>query len=254
MRTIKTRIFSCLLAVMLAIPAFSMSALAAGTDPEAAESIPTTGGIEFDAPETDSDLSPEDTTEEDAPESDTEETEASVDTAAILSELLGKLNITATENGVQITSGDADGSAASQTGTVTTGGSNLNVRTGAGTENPAITQLPSGTQVEVIGTEGGWYKIRLPEREGYVCGDYLTVSETVGGDGSFSLSLTEEEMSERFYTCMVTRRRLFGRQRPDPGRQPDADRRHWEQQPGGQTVHHSGKQKRQRVLLDYRPG
>ena len=48
MKTIKTRIFSCLLAVMLAIPAFSMSALAAGTDPEAAESIPTTGGIEFD--------------------------------------------------------------------------------------------------------------------------------------------------------------------------------------------------------------
>ena len=110
-------------------------------------------------------------------------------------ELLGKLNITATENGVQITSGDADGSAASQTGTVTTGGSNLNVRTGAGTENPAITQLPNGTQVEVIGTEGGWYKIRLPEREGYVCGDYLTVSETAGGDGSFSLSLTEEETS-----------------------------------------------------------
>ncbi len=61
MRTIKTRIFSCLLAVMLAIPAFSMSALAAGTDPEATESIPTTGGIEFDTPETDSSLSPEDT-------------------------------------------------------------------------------------------------------------------------------------------------------------------------------------------------
>lgn len=195
MRTIKTRIFSCLLVVMLAIPAFSVSALAAGTEPEAAESIPTTGGIEFDAPETDTDSSLEDTedTEDDASKEDTEETEASADTAAILSELLGKLNITATENGDQITSGDADGSAASQTGTVTTGGSNLNVRTGAGTENPAITQLPNGTQVEVIGTEGGWYKIRLPEREGYVCGDYLTVSETVGGDGSFSLSLTEEE-------------------------------------------------------------
>ena len=177
MKTIKTRIFSCLLAVMLAIPAFSMSALAAGTDPEAAESIPTTGGIEFDTPETDNDSSLENTedTEDDASKEDTEETEVSADTAAILSELLGKLNITATENGVQITSGDADGSAASQTGTVTTGGSNLNVRTGAGTENPAITQLPNGTQVEVIGTEGGWYKIRLPEREGYVCGDYLTV-------------------------------------------------------------------------------
>ena len=58
MRTIKTRIFSCLLAVMLAIPAFSMSALAAGTDPEATESIPTTGGIEFDTPETDSSCLP----------------------------------------------------------------------------------------------------------------------------------------------------------------------------------------------------
>ena len=45
MKTIKTRIFSCLLAVMLAIPAFSMSALAAGTDPEAAESIPTTAAL-----------------------------------------------------------------------------------------------------------------------------------------------------------------------------------------------------------------
>ena len=86
MRTIKTRIFSCLLAVMLAIPAFSMSALAAGTDPEATESIPTTGGIEFDTPETDSSLYPEDTadTEDGASKEDTEETEASADTAAIL--------------------------------------------------------------------------------------------------------------------------------------------------------------------------
>ena len=86
MRTIKTRIFSCLLAVMLAIPAFSMSALAAGTDPEATESIPTTGGIEFDTPETDSSLSPEDTadTEDGASKEDTEETEASADNAAIL--------------------------------------------------------------------------------------------------------------------------------------------------------------------------
>lgn len=122
MKTIKTRIFSCLLAVMLAIPAFSMSALAAGHGPEAAESIPTTGGIEFDTPETDNDSSLENTedTEDDASKEDTEETEVSADTAAILSELLGKLNITATENGVQITSSDADGSAASQTGTVTT--------------------------------------------------------------------------------------------------------------------------------------
>ena len=41
-----------------------------------------------------------------------------------------------------------------------------------------FTQLPNGTQVEVIGTEdNGWVKILLTEREGYVCGDYLTVSD-----------------------------------------------------------------------------
>ena len=239
MKTIKTRIFSCLLAVMLAIPAFSMSALAAGTDPEAAESIPTTGGIEFDTPETDNDSSLENTedTEDDASKEDTEETEVSADTAAILSELLGKLNITATENGVQITSSDADGSAASQTGTVTTGGSNLNVRTGAGTENPAITQLPSGTQVEVIGTEGGGLRLRrLPDRQ---------------RNCRWGRQLLPFSHGRRNRRPAGTVRRLFGRQRPDPGRQPDADRRHWEQQPGGQAVHHGGKQKRQRVLLDY---
>lgn len=46
----------------------------------------------------------------------------------------------------------------------------------------------------MIGTEGGWVKIRLPEREGYVCGDYLSVSHTTSGDGGFSLSLNGEEL------------------------------------------------------------
>ena len=53
-----------------------------------------------------------------------------------------------------------------QTGTVTTCGGNLNVRTGAGLDNDAFTQLPDGAQVEVIGTEGEWVKVLLPEREG----------------------------------------------------------------------------------------
>ena len=44
--------------------------------------------------------------------------------------------------------------------------------------------------MEVIGTEdNGWVKILLPEREGYVCGDYLTVSDAATGDGDFSLTL-----------------------------------------------------------------
>ena len=104
-----------------------------------------------------------------------------------------QVEVTTTDSGLQITS---NGKAAStRTGTVTTNGGNLNVRTGAGTDNAAITQLPNGTEVEVIDTEGGWVKILLPEREGYVCGDYLTISDTSTGDGSFSLSLGEDELS-----------------------------------------------------------
>ena len=64
------------------------------------------------------------------------------------------------------------------TGTVTTNGGNLNVRTGAGMDNQAFTQLANGTVVEVIGTDGDWIKILLPERVGYVHGKYLTISST----------------------------------------------------------------------------
>ena len=78
-----------------------------------------------------------------------------------------------------------------QTGTVTTCGGNLNVRTGAGLDNDAFTQLPDGAQVEVIGTEGEWVKVLLPEREGYVHSDYLTITDT----GSFSLSLDGTDLS-----------------------------------------------------------
>ena len=74
---------------------------------------------------------------------------------------------------------------------MTTDGANLNVRTGAGLDNDAFTQLPNGTQVEVIGTEGEWVKVLLPEREGYVHSDYLTITDT----GSFSLSLDGADLS-----------------------------------------------------------
>ena len=86
--------------------------------------------------------------------------------AELLSALLGsQVDVTVTDEGIQLTNKD-DGTP-NQTGTVVTNGGNLNVRTGAGTDNQAFTQLPNGTQVEVIGTEdNGWVKILLPEREG----------------------------------------------------------------------------------------
>ncbi len=64
-----------------------------------------------------------------------------------------------------------------QIGTVTTNGARLNVRTGAGLDNRVFTQLENGETVDVIGTNGEWVMVLLPERIGYVHSDYLTVTD-----------------------------------------------------------------------------
>lgn len=92
---------------------------------------------------------------------------------------------------------------ADKTGTVTTNGGKLNVRTGAGLDNYAFTQLPNGTVVEVVGTDGDWYMIRLPERIGYVYSGYMTLSNADGENGSnFSFSLDPDKLSELFAQLM----------------------------------------------------
>lgn len=186
MKKCKLRFLSALLAVMLCVTAFSIPAFAYGGE--------TTGGIE---PETEETGKAE--TDTDGPEADSDTVDLiDGETAELLSALFGsQVSITATDNGIQITTG-SDTEEPTATGTVTTNGGNLNVRTGAGLENNAFTQLPNGTTVEVIGTDGDWIKILLPERVGYVHSDYLTVSDTndsATGGGSFSLSLDAEELS-----------------------------------------------------------
>ena len=85
----------------------------------------------------------------------------------------------------------------SKTGTVTTNGGKLNVRTGAGLDNYAFTQLPNGTVVEVVGTDGDWYMVRLPEKIGYVYSGYMTLSGTGGeNDGNFSSSIDPDNLGE----------------------------------------------------------
>ena len=74
-----------------------------------------------------------------------------------------------------------------QIGTVTTNGSRLNVRIGAGLENRAFTQLDNGTTVDVLGTEGDWVMVLLPERVGYVHSDYLTIADKPAGSGDGEL-------------------------------------------------------------------
>ncbi|HAP8120171.1 TPA: DUF4366 domain-containing protein, partial [Enterococcus faecium] len=149
-------------------------------------------------------LEPE--TDETGTATDGTETEAEKDTGPLtgkditdlFSALFGsKVSIAATDDGIQITTG-TDKKEPEQTGTVTTNGGRLNVRTGAGLDKTAFTQLPNGTTVEVVGTDGDWIKILLPERIGYVHSDYMTVSEkevAATGEGGFSLSIDPEEIA-----------------------------------------------------------
>lgn len=169
------------LALMLFVTTFSMTAFAYG----GGEGAEVTGGME----------------PSDSMEADTEDTGDDTNTLTdkeisdLLSALTGaQANITVTEDGVEITSSDTEG--ANRTGTVTTNGGRLNVRTGAGLDNTAFTQLENGATVEVIGEDGDWIKVLLPERVGYVHSDYLTITEAAASDGgSFSLSIGEDDIS-----------------------------------------------------------
>ena len=114
-----TKMVSALLAVVLSTAAFSITAFASG-------------GEETTEPVT--------------------EQETAGDVSDLLSALAGsQVTVSVTENGIQFSSGEND---SGQTGTVTTGGGNLNVRTGAGMDYTAFTQIPNGTTVKVIGTDG----------------------------------------------------------------------------------------------------
>ena len=157
------RTLTVLLAVMLCMTAFSTVAFASGGD-----TAPTS-------------------------EAQTEPTGSADITGDNLSELISALF------GSMLGSTEKSG----KTGTVTTGGGNLNVRTGAGLDNYAFTQLPNGTVVEVIGTDGDWYMIRLPEKIGYVYSGYMTLSDTGGeADGGLSLSIDPDKLSELFEQLM----------------------------------------------------
>lgn len=75
-----------------------------------------------------------------------------------------------------------------KTGTVVVSdGSRLNVRTGGGPDYQIIDQLRPGEKVTIIGEDGGWYEVTIPEKTGFVCGDYLKVEETTTGGASMEL-------------------------------------------------------------------
>ena len=185
------RLFTAALAVALCATAFAVPAFAGGGEGE--PYYTETAGTEAD-PAEDAEAPEVTITDEEDPAGDDSadnNTEADGDTLDQITELLGSLGtVTVTEDGILFTP-NLEGLEPLRTGTVTTCGGNLNVRTGEGLDNDAFTQLPNGAQVEVIGTEGEWVKVLLPEREGYVHSDYLTITDT----GAFSLSLDGAELS-----------------------------------------------------------
>ena len=157
------RTLAVLLAVMLCMTAFSTVAFASSED-----TVPTS-------------------------EAQTEPTDSADITGDDLSELISTLF------GSVLGGAEKSG----KTGTVTTNGGKLNVRTGAGLDNYAFAQLPNGTVVEVVGTDGDWYMVRLPEKIGYVYSGYMTLSDTGGkNDSNFSFSLDPDKLSELFERLM----------------------------------------------------
>ena len=74
-------------------------------------------------------------------------------------------------------------------GTVVTGGSCLNVRTGAGMDYEIIDWLSPGEEVKVIGSEGDWYEVIVPEKKGYVHGYYLELFEKAGQNSEIDLTM-----------------------------------------------------------------
>lgn len=189
--TSKMRMTAAFLAAALCMTVFPVTVLAAGT--ETKELVETE----------DSSVSE---TEETVEEAETVADERDIDEETLKNLLGDSLEITVTEDGIVIGGGElakesqddstGEGTKSSQVGIITTNGGDLNVRTGAGMENTAFAQLPNGTEVEVLGGNGDWAEILLPERVGYVYGSYLTIQADGEIDGDFTLSFSEEELSQ----------------------------------------------------------
>lgn len=82
------------------------------------------------------------------------------------------------DGSVVITLNEAVTEEIKKTGTVVTeNGGRLNLRTGAGMSHEVIDQLRPGEEVIVIGAEGDWYEVIVPEKTGFVHSDYLEVLE-----------------------------------------------------------------------------
>lgn len=67
----------------------------------------------------------------------------------------------------------------------------LHLRSGSGMEYDIIGHLLPGEEVQVVGEDGEWYQVVIPEKTGYVSKDYLKVLEKEKKDGNIDQEFME---------------------------------------------------------------
>ena len=166
MRT-KMKTILCLMLAMICVASFSVTAFASGSD----EATTT--------PETETKASASDEAVEDI----------EIPYSYIIDD---DGNLVITVNGV------TDPAEITTIGTVVTNGGRLNLRTGAGMSYEIIDQLRPGEEVTVIGSEGDWYEVIVPEKKGYVHSDYLELIEKAEQNSELDLAMLMHLMSVMF--------------------------------------------------------
>lgn len=68
----------------------------------------------------------------------------------------------------------------------------LHLRSGSGMEYDIIGHLLPGEEVQVVGEDGEWYQVVIPEKTGYVSKDYLKVLEKEKKDGTIDQEFMEK--------------------------------------------------------------
>ena len=171
MRT-KIKTIFCLMLAMICVASFSVTAFASG------------GGEEVITPDTETS-----TTDTDTPASDETEVDIEIPYSYIIDD---DGNLVITVNGV------TDPAEITTIGTVVTNGGRLNLRTGAGMSFEIIDQLRPGEEVTVIGSEGDWYEVIVPEKKGYVHSDYLELIEKAEQNSELDLAMLIHLMGMMF--------------------------------------------------------
>ena len=174
MRT-KLKTILCLMLAMVCVASFSITAFA------------SEGGEVTTAPDVE-------TTTDTTTETETSVTDEPVEDIEI------PFNYTIDNDGNLIITidGGADPAEITTIGTVVTNGGRLNLRTGAGLDFEIIDQLRPGEEVTVIGSEGDWYEVIVPEKKGYVHGDYLELIEKAEQNSELDLAMLIHLMGMMF--------------------------------------------------------